>query len=492
MKNTATEQTTEKRTAIYARQSVDKKDSISVETQIELCRTRCGEDAVCIYTDRGFSGKNLKRPGYIKMTGDIACGKIRRVMVYRLDRLSRSVGDFSKMWEIFERYGVEFSSISEQFDTSTPIGKAMVYIIMTFAQLERETIAERVSDNYYSRIRTGAWPGGRAPFGFCNTRLISGGHSVPSLSADENAPTVRRIFSEYASSGRSLASIAKELSKEKSASAARSRGWDSKSLSRMLRSPVYTSADRAVLLYYRNMGIGTISNRDEEFDGTFSAHIVGKRSSQTSVSNPMSQRTLSLTNFPGIVDSGTWLRCQQRLDQNRQLAKPGMESPSWLSGILRCASCGYSIRIKKAGGRRYLSCSGRHNLHICRVSSFLVKIDELERQVESCISSLLSSSAEALQRGRKRQAAIDEEIRGLVENCALATDISMKYINEKIGELETEKQQLAKLDHLFSDSAPFSFAADRIFSGKKEAAALLIDRIEIDGRKIDIYWKTDI
>ena len=68
----------------------------------------------------------------------------------------------------------------------------------------------------------------------------------------------------------------------------------------------------------------------------------------------------------------------------------------------------------------------------------------------------------------------------------------MKYINEKIGELETEKQQLAKLDHLFSDSAPFSFAADRIFSGKKEAAALLIDRIEIDGRKIDIYWKTDI
>ena len=77
------------------------------------------------------------------MTGDIACGKIRRVMVYRLDRLSRSVGDFSKMWEFFERYGVEFSSISEQFDTSNPIGKAMVYIIMTFAQLERETIAER-------------------------------------------------------------------------------------------------------------------------------------------------------------------------------------------------------------------------------------------------------------------------------------------------------------------------------------------------------------
>ena len=262
----------------------------------------------------------------------------------------------------------------------------MVYIIMTFAQLERETIAERVSDNHHSRIRTGAWPGGRAPFGFCNTRLISGGHSVPSLSADENAPTVRRIFSEYASSGRSLASIAKELSKEKSASAARSRGWDSKSLSRMLRSPVYTSADRAVLLDYRNMGIGTISNRDEEFDGTFSAHIVGKRSSQTSVSNPMSQRTLSLTNFPGIVDSGTWLRCQQRLDQNRQLAKPGTGKsllafrypPMCFLLVIPSAS------KKPAAGA--ISAAAADIIFIYAESALLVKIDELERQVESCTS----------------------------------------------------------------------------------------------------------
>ena len=480
----------EKRTAIYARQSVDKKDSISVETQIELCRSRCGEDRTCIYTDRGFSGKNLKRPGYIKMTGDIAQGRIRRVMVYRLDRLSRSVGDFSRMWEIFERYNVEFSSISEQFDTSTPIGKAMVYIIMTFAQLERETIAERVSDNYYSRIRTGAWPGGKAPFGFRNTRLISGGHSVPSLTADEHAPTVRRIFCEYASSDRSLASIARELSEEESASAERSRGWDSKSLSRMLRSPVYTSADRSVLSYYRSMGIGTVSNSDEEFDGTFSAHVVGKRSSGTSANNPMSRRTLSLTNFAGIVDSDIWLRCQRRLDQNRPLAKPGKQGGSWLSGLLRCASCGYSVRVKKAGGRRYLSCSGRHNLHICEVRSFPARIDDLEQLTETWISRLFSRSAEALRGGKKRLRAIEEEIRSLVESCALASDISMKYINRKIGELEAEKKQLAELSHIPSVSVPPVFPPDTPFFRKRETAALLIDRIEIGGGKIDVYWKT--
>ena len=139
-------------TGIYARQSVEKKDSISVETQIRMCRERCPDDEVTVYTDRGFSGKNLKRPGYLRMMRDLADGKIRRVIVYRLDRLSRSVSDFSAMWELFERHNVEFSSISEQFDTSTPIGKAMVYIIMTFAQLERETIAERITDCLFIHI----------------------------------------------------------------------------------------------------------------------------------------------------------------------------------------------------------------------------------------------------------------------------------------------------------------------------------------------------
>lgn len=153
---------------------MEKKDSISVETQIRMCRERCPDDEVTVYTDRGFSGKNLKRPGYLRMMRDLADGKIRRVIVYRLDRLSRSVSDFSAMWELFERHNVEFSSISEQFDTSTPIGKAMVYIIMTFAQLERETIAERITDNYYARVRSGAWPGGRAPFGFQCGRIHSG------------------------------------------------------------------------------------------------------------------------------------------------------------------------------------------------------------------------------------------------------------------------------------------------------------------------------
>ena len=189
---------------------MEKKDSISVETQIRMCRSRCRDDEkTAVYIDRGFSGKNLKRPGYLRMIHDLNAGKIRRVIVYRLDRLSRSVSDFSAMWQIFEQHGVEFSSISEQFDTSTPIGKAMVYIIMTFAQLERETIAERITDNYYARVRSGAWPGGRAPFGFRCARIRSGGHNIPSLKPDENASAAAKIFFDYADTGKSLAAIAR-------------------------------------------------------------------------------------------------------------------------------------------------------------------------------------------------------------------------------------------------------------------------------------------
>ena len=479
-------------TGIYARQSVDKKDSISVETQIELCRGRCQGDDIKIYTDRGFSGRNLKRPAYIAMMKDISQKTIDRVIVYRLDRLSRSVSDFSRMWEIFEQHGVEFSSISEQFDTSTPIGKAMVYIIMTFAQLERETIAERITDNYYSRVKTGAWPGGKAPFGFRNARIHSGGHSVPTLEPNEYAASAAALFDEYAHTDKSLSAIAKEFVKNDiTSSGSRTCGWDSKALSRILRSPVYTSADQSVLFYFKEQGIGTITNSDEEFDGTFSAHLVGKRCSKSSAKNPPSQQTLSLTNFSGIIDSETWLKCQRKLDQNRPASSVRKNSPTWLSGFLKCASCGYAVVIKKAGGRRYLCCSGRYNLHLCSVRSMTAKIEDLEQIIEKQLTELFSACYQTAKNSSLRLRRIDEEISALIERCSSASDLTMKYINEKIEALEREKASLK--DCRLSESEitvrlrPFSLLD---FEKKREIASFLIEKIEISGRKIDIYWKT--
>ena len=126
---------------LYARQSVEKQDSISVESQLEFCRFEIKGQAFRTYIDRGFSGKDTRRPGFEALMEDIRRGEIQAVVVYKLDRISRSIVDFSNMME--------------KFDTSTPIGRAMLNLCAVFAQLERETIQKRVTDAYRSRSQKG-------------------------------------------------------------------------------------------------------------------------------------------------------------------------------------------------------------------------------------------------------------------------------------------------------------------------------------------------
>ena len=152
--------------AIYARQSVDRIDSISVESQVEFCKKEVIGQNFKVYTDKGYSGKNMERPAFQQLLQDIKAGKIRKVIVYRLDRISRSVLDFANLIEVFQKNSVGFVSTMEKFDTGAPIGKAMLMIVMIFAQLERETIQQRVVDAYSSRSKRGFYMGGRVPFGF--------------------------------------------------------------------------------------------------------------------------------------------------------------------------------------------------------------------------------------------------------------------------------------------------------------------------------------
>ena len=152
--------------AIYTRQSVDRIDSISVESQVEFCKREVVESNYAVYTDKGYSGKNVERPAFQDLMKDIEAGKIGRVIVYRLDRISRSVLDFANVIDVFQKHKVEFVSTMEKFDTGTPIGKAMLMIVMIFAQLERETIQQRVTDAYHSRSKRGFYMGGRIPYGY--------------------------------------------------------------------------------------------------------------------------------------------------------------------------------------------------------------------------------------------------------------------------------------------------------------------------------------
>ena len=105
--------------ALYFRQSVERVDSISIESQLEYCKYETRGNPYKEYIDRGYSGKNTNRPAFEEMLEDIRQGKISRVIVYKLDRISRSILDFANMMDIFQKYNVEFVSSTERFDTST-------------------------------------------------------------------------------------------------------------------------------------------------------------------------------------------------------------------------------------------------------------------------------------------------------------------------------------------------------------------------------------
>ena len=161
--------------AIYGRQSIDKKDSISIESQFEFCRYELKGGEGREYKDKGYSGKNIERPDFQRLLQDIKLGLIKRVIVYKLDRISRSIVDFAKLMELFKQYNVEFVSCTEKFDTSTPMGRAMLNICIVFAQLERESIQMRVLDAFYSRCSKGYYMRGRTPYGFDTEPIVMDG-----------------------------------------------------------------------------------------------------------------------------------------------------------------------------------------------------------------------------------------------------------------------------------------------------------------------------
>ena len=161
------------RAALYMRVSTDAQfeEGYSIEQQKEMleayCKAKRIEEYEC-YVDPGFSGSNIERPAMQNLIRDIREGRITHVLVYKLDRLSRSQKDTLYLIEdVFNTHDVTFTSLNENFDTSTPTGKAMLGMMSVFAQLERETIRERTRMGMLGRLKEGYWPGGaRTPFGY--------------------------------------------------------------------------------------------------------------------------------------------------------------------------------------------------------------------------------------------------------------------------------------------------------------------------------------
>lgn len=201
--------------AIYARQSVDKKDSISIESQIDFCKYELRGESYKEYIDKGYSGKNTDRPQLRLLIEDIKRGLVSKVVVYKLDRISRSILDFSNMMALFQEYNVEFISSTEKFDTSTPMGRAMLNICIVFAQLERETIQKRIQDAWYARCQRGFKMGGRPPYGFRTEPVVMDGiHTKKLVIEPAEALFVQKMYEMYIDPRISLHDIARILTEE--------------------------------------------------------------------------------------------------------------------------------------------------------------------------------------------------------------------------------------------------------------------------------------
>lgn len=239
-----------KRCAIYTRKSHEDgldKEFNSLEAQREVCeaaiRAKAHERWTIVaeeYNDGGFSGGNIDRPGLERLLEDIRDGRIDIVVVYKIDRLSRSMFDFLGMMRFFEEHGVSFVSATQDFNTETAMGRLMLNILQSFAQFEREVTSERIRDKLAASKKKGMWTGGIVPLGYdaIGRKLVVN---------EEEAERVRYIFQRYCALGSATALMRDLKAKNvttKSWTSARGRFYPPKpfaksSLYRILSNPVY-------------------------------------------------------------------------------------------------------------------------------------------------------------------------------------------------------------------------------------------------------------
>ena len=508
---------------IYSRQSLDKKDSISIESQIDHCKGQIlpnDTEMVKVIQDKGYSGKNTQRPGFEEMMGYINSGVVSQVIVYKLDRISRSLLDFAEMMNIFNKHNVNFISATEKFDTSTPTGRAMISIIMVFAQLERETIQQRITDNYYSRGKIGMSLGGTTPYGYTKIKTILNGKSTSMFQEDpKTINTLIKIFNEYAYTDKSLGKIASTLNSEGILSP-KGAPWDNSKISRILRNPTYVKADADIYHYYKAKGC-IIENEIDNYIGVNACYLYGKRSSNERKYTDVSEHKLSLAPHEGAIDSHTFILCQHKLDNNKQIKRSGAGKSTWLSGLMKCAYCGYAMNItlayvsKEKGEMRRIVCGGRKLPIPCQREILSYDLISIETYVESELKNIIKrtkdmngdTSSLFLQKQSQEENAykieiekIDSEINNLINGIALGNDIAMKYFNERIKKLDSRKVDLInKINELKSNQIQddklieISLLADKWdtldIESKKKIAKYFIKGIIFYNNEIKIDWR---
>jgi len=275
------------------------------------------------YDDGGFSGANIERPALRRLLEDLDHGRIDCVVVYKVDRLSRSLLDFARLMERFDRRGVSFVSVTQEFNTTTSMGRLTLNILLSFAQFEREIIGERTRDKLSAARRKGKWIGGWPVLGYD----IQEGRLVVN---EREAEQVRATY-EIASEAPSLEAVVKMCCQR----GYQTKSWTSRGGKSHLSRPFHPMTLR--LLLSNVLYTGAVSHKGTVYPGE----------------------------HPRIVDQQLWEKVHHRLQlrSTSQRGRPHRRQPSPLAGLLFCAACGQALR------RTYTRRHGeRYQYYSCRIA----------------------------------------------------------------------------------------------------------------------------
>lgn len=486
------------RIAIYSRKSKYSDKGDSCKNQIELAMEYIKnhypsneyEVEVILYEDEGFSGGNIERPEFQKMLKEENINPFDVLICYRLDRISRNIADFSNIMNELTRLHTDFVSIKEQFDTRTPMGRAMMYIASVFAQLEREVIAERIRDNMIELAKTGRWLGGETPTGFNSER-----YDLINIYEKNNDNTLERKSKkacklvENEKERKVIETIFKKYLEIKSLNGTESYLIQHNILSRkgvyfatgrirtILTSLVYATYDEDMEKYLKSKGITIFV--DDERKGKYGKYglIAYNKQDGHRNCNDMSEWIVAVGLHPGYIKGADWIKIQQLIEKNtsrRYNAKSKNEA--LFSGIVKCSQCGSYMRPKMTGNQpkdaeqkrfyytcelkersRGTKCQGANivgltmdSLVIEKLREVFVPSSEVYKELKNIsITKQNNDIKEELQGLYKNLNKNKEEIKRIIEKLKYIDNDVVEFVNEELRKKKKENEEVQnKIDIL--------------------------------------------
>lgn len=452
------------RFANYGRKSIFSDTSDSIDNQFRMSQDYAHSrfpgqvDSFQHYFDEDFTGANTKRPGLQQLLSDIESGLIDVLIVYQLDRLSRDVRDFANIYSLLEEHGVSFVSVKEQIDTTTPIGKAMMYVTVVFAQMERETIAARVTDNMIGLAKKGYWVGGQPPLCYDRQRIVVDGKKhVTLVQNPDGVEYVTKIFDTFLDLGLSLHGM-EAYFKSHNIKTINGKFFGSTQLYKILTMPYCVEATAEIYDFYAAKGcIMDPDSPKEKWDGTYGVMIYGRtteRNKKHQLQPPEKWRVCLGLHKP-FISADKWLAVQNQFSRNTFDKAMKYDVPL-LKGVLRC-KCGTLMQVSRkkrshdVGSWYYCTKRTRQGPEACPDSHHIKtellddKVMDIFRNI-SADPTLIESFVKKSSRKKPDLANIQKQISGIerkIETLASSLSLSQnspaaKYIIAEMEKLDAD------------------------------------------------------